>query len=269
MPALAFCATLDTMHLGTRRFAGIPVTAGIPHDVTQWLLTRAQLGVACDVHLLESNGVATAERDEYLFELLCGACLVVPDGRWLEIFTRKSLAPLHQFRGEDLFRSLCDLGRNHRIRHFFVGSTEEKLFSLTTELESLYPGIEIVGSYCPPFRELNTGERESLSTMIFAAQPHIVWLGISTPRQDYEAKRIATENTVMTVAVGAAFEFVSGDKKRAPAWMSRLGMEWLFRLLSEPRRLAKRYLVGNIIFLWRVLRHWRSDNEAIRPHRGS
>jgi len=239
------------------------VTYANRNQVTTWLLEKAQLGEGCDVHLLESNGIATAQRDPAFAHLLESACLVIPDGRWLELLTKNSLRPLHQLRGEDLFRALCDRGREFGLRHYFVGSTPEKIQRLASALGELYPGLLVVGSYCPPFRPLTKEESTALTKNIANTRPNIVWMGISTPRQDFEARRLAQECGVVVIAVGAAFEFVSGDKKKAPAWMSRLGVEWLFRLLSEPRRLAKRYVVGNVLFLWRFLRFLRRDTEAL------
>jgi len=247
-----------------RHFAGISVAASSNDEVVDLILEKALNSEACDVHLLESNGVATAERNREFATLLNDACVVLPDGRWLEILTRGSSLPLMQFRGEDLFRTICDRGREQGLRHYFVGSTQEKIDRLTLALSSLFPGIVMVGEFCPPFRPLNDSESAELSADIRAAKPHIVWLGISTPRQDFEGFRLAREHNLVTVAVGAAFEFVSGDKKKAPPWMTRLGIEWLFRLFSEPRRLAKRYLVGNVVFLWRVLRFSRLDKAEMR-----
>jgi N-acetylglucosaminyldiphosphoundecaprenol N-acetyl-beta-D-mannosaminyltransferase len=251
------------MELKSRPFAGLPVTYATQKEVTAGLLEEAQSGRGCDVHLLESNGVAAAQRDPAFADLLASACLVIPDGRWLELLTRNSIRPLHQFRGEDLFRTLCDRGREFGLRHFFVGSTPEKIQRLVSALEKLYPGVAIAGSYCPPFRPLTAEESSGLSKDIATARPNIVWMGISTPLQDFEARRLAQECGVVVIAVGAAFEFVSGDKKKAPAWMSHLGIEWLFRLLSEPRRLAKRYVVGNVLFLWRFVRFLRQDTKAL------
>lgn len=254
------------MELPTRPFTGIPVVVAGHSDIIEHLVTVAQAPQTggCDVHLLESNGLATAEVNKQFAELLRRSCMVLPDGRWLELLTKRSGAPLTQFRGEDLFRELCKAGVGCGLRHFFVGSTDEKLERLTLQLRSSYPGINIVGQWAPPFRELTDDEQRDLKSMISDTRAQVVWIGISTPKQDFEAARLAKSLGVVVIAVGAAFEFVSGDKSVAPRWMTSWGIEWLFRLVSEPRRLAKRYLVGNFLFLWRFARFWGADRASLR-----
>jgi N-acetylglucosaminyldiphosphoundecaprenol N-acetyl-beta-D-mannosaminyltransferase len=254
------------MDLPTRPFTGIPVVAAGNRDVINHLAELAQAPPpgGCDVHLLESNGLATAEVNQQFEDLLRRSCMVLPDGRWLELLTKKSAAPLTQFRGEDLFRELCEAGLGFSLRHFFVGSTNEKLERLFAQLRSSYPGIDIAGQWAPPFRELTEDEQRDLNSMIGDARAQVIWIGISTPRQDFEAARLAKSLGVVVIAVGAAFEFVSGDKSVAPRWMTSWGIEWLFRLASEPRRLAKRYLIGNLLFLWRFVRFWGADRASLR-----
>lgn len=244
-----------------RPFTGIPVVAASKGEIVNAILSTAFTGAenGCDVHLLEANGIAAADVSAKFEKLLIDACLVIPDGRWLELLTRSSPVPLLQCRGEALFRKLLDLGRKNELRHFFVGATEEKLQRLLKLVEREYPGVLVAGHWAPPFRDLTPAEELFLHEKIIDAQPHIVWLGISTPKQDWEAVRVAKTTKKVVIAVGAAFEFVSGDKKSAPLWVVRFGAEWLFRLLSEPRRLAKRYAVGIFVFARRVFRYRRED----------
>lgn len=258
-----------TSSLDRRIFTGIPVVAASNSDIVSAILLTALMGAenGCDVHLLEANGIATAEISADFEELLISACLVVPDGRWLQILTRSSSVPLLQFRGEALFRNLLDQGRERGLRHFFVGATEEKLRRLIRVVGQEYPGVLVAGHWVPPFRDLTPKEQDELDYQVTDSQAHIVWLGISTPRQDREAARLARETKKVVIAVGAAFEFVSGDKKTAPRWTSRLGVEWLYRLLSEPRRLAKRYVVGISLFARRVLRYRREEVVVLQRSR--
>ena len=244
------------MNLPRRVFTGIPVVAASNREVVEQIVSMALTSPSsgCDVHLLEANGLAIAETDPDFEKLLIDSCMVLPDGRWLEILTKKSSQPLTQFRGEDLFRAVLDEGRTSGVRHFFVGATQEKLQQLFDVLETVYPGVEVAGHWVPPFRELTPEEQTLLSEKIVESKAHIVWLGISTPKQDWEVARLAQSTARVAIAVGAAFEFVSGHKKTAPRWMTRLGIEWLYRMLSEPRRLAKRYVVGTYLFARRVLR---------------
>lgn len=257
------------MDLPRRVFTGIPVVAASNREVVEQIISTALTSpsAGCDVHLLEANGLAIAETDPYFEKLLVDSCMVLPDGRWIEILTKKSSLPLIQFRGEDLFRALLDEGRASGLRHFFVGATEEKLQQLFDVLENVYPGVKVAGHWVPPFRNLTLDEETLLSEKIVESQAHIVWLGISTPKQDREVARVARSSAKVAIAVGAAFEFVSGHKKTAPRWMTRLGIEWLYRMLSEPRRLAKRYVVGTYLFAKRVFR-FRKEQIALTSRAG-
>jgi N-acetylglucosaminyldiphosphoundecaprenol N-acetyl-beta-D-mannosaminyltransferase len=122
-------------------------------------------------------------------------------------------------------------------------------------LNELYPGIEIVGTYSPPFRALSDEEFADQDRMITESGAEIVWVGLGTPKQDVECKRMAASIPVTAVAVGAAFDFTAGTLETAPAWMRKAGIEWLHRLSSEPKRLWKRYLFGNTRFLYSAIRH--------------
>jgi N-acetylglucosaminyldiphosphoundecaprenol N-acetyl-beta-D-mannosaminyltransferase len=254
-------ANLGVVDLSRRAFTGIPVVAASKNEVSEAIVAKALDGSSkgCDVHLLEANGLSVAETNPDFERLLMGAGMVIPDGRWLELLTGRSNQPLTQFRGEDLFRTLLAEGRKQKIRHFFVGATEEKLQKLFRVLEQQYPGVTVAGHWVPPFRDLTPAEQDELDHLVTNSRAHIVWLGISTPRQDWEAARVARQTKKVAIAVGAAFEFVSGDKKTAPRWASRLGVEWLYRMLSEPRRLARRYVVGTFLFARRVFRYRRED----------
>ena len=237
-----------------RDFLGLPVTTAAPTEIVKWIIESALHGKTVDVHLLESNGIAIAEMDSAFESLLRESPLVVPDGRWLSILTRRTSSPLTQLRGEDLFTMVLRSGLEHSLRHFFIGSTESKVNRLRQALSTQMPTLEVVGTYCPPFGPMSEEDRIELSALIRQRRPHIVWLGISTPRQDFEAQQLARDHSLVTIPVGAAFEFVSGDKRSAPGWMKRAGLEWFFRLLSEPRRLIGRYVRGTTLFFWRFLK---------------
>jgi N-acetylglucosaminyldiphosphoundecaprenol N-acetyl-beta-D-mannosaminyltransferase len=125
---------------------------------------------------------------------------------------------------------------------------------LANRLKQRYPELQIVGSYSPPFRPLTDEEDEQIVQTINATDPDIVWIGLSTPKQErWMAKHLGRLTAPVLIGVGAAFDFHSGLKNQAPRWMQRRGLEWLFRLASEPRRLWRRYLVNNPLFVLKVL----------------
>jgi N-acetylglucosaminyldiphosphoundecaprenol N-acetyl-beta-D-mannosaminyltransferase len=245
----------------TRLFTGIPVVVGPSGIVISDIIRRARDNSqrGCDVHLLEMNGVAVAHSSDALRQTLSSACMVIPDGKWLELLTKKSGVPLSQTRGEDLFRGVMAGDGGSPLRSFFLGSTPEVLGGLRETISRDYPGVMIVGEECPPFRELSDHEVSNIAQTIRSSQAQIVWIGISTPRQDFLAAELARQTPAVVIAVGAAFEFVSGHKVSAPRWMSVIGVEWLFRLITEPRRLWRRYLIGGGIFLLQVFRFRSRD----------
>jgi N-acetylglucosaminyldiphosphoundecaprenol N-acetyl-beta-D-mannosaminyltransferase len=124
-------------------------------------------------------------------------------------------------------------------------------------LEARFPGVTICGAWSPPFRPLNATEEADLQRAVREARPDIIWVGLGTPKQErFMAEHLARLDTTLMFGVGAAFDFHAGRVSQAPWWMQRSGLEWFYRLCSEPRRLGRRYLVNNPLFLWRMLGQW-------------
>lgn len=240
-----------TEPLPVRLIAGLPVTACTPQVATRWLCSVAASnpGRPVDAHLVNAYSIAHAQQDDAYRRTLEQAALNLPDGKPLAWSTRLSRSPLTQVRGPGLFNAVIDLGREYGISHFLLGTTDETLALLRTELETRYPGVRIAGTHSPPFRPLTEAERLEQDEMIRSSGAEITWVGLGTPKQDFEAQRLAHGLPGLAVAVGAAFDFVAGTKREAPAWMTRTGLEWVYRLLSEPRRLWRRYLIGNVVFI--------------------
>ena len=125
---------------------------------------------------------------------------------------------------------------------------------LQDRLQDQFPGLKVVGTYSPPFRQLTDREEQDLAGRFAALKPDITWVGLSTPKQErWMAAHLGRLDTSVMVGVGAAFDFHAGLLKQAPAWMQRSGLEWFFRLSVEPRRLWRRYLYNNPYFVWLML----------------
>jgi N-acetylglucosaminyldiphosphoundecaprenol N-acetyl-beta-D-mannosaminyltransferase len=125
---------------------------------------------------------------------------------------------------------------------------------LKERLEGRFPGIQVVGTYTPPFRPLNPEEKGELQAVIRRTRPDVVWVGLSTPKQEkFMAEYLPILETTLMIGVGAAFDFHSGRVRQAPLWMQRSGLEWFYRLVQEPRRLWRRYLRNNPVFVARIL----------------
>lgn len=181
--------------------------------------------------------------------------LTTPDGMPLVWLGRNHGHPnITRVYGPDLMASVCDAGRTIGLRHFFYGGDTGVAELLRDKLNARFPGLQVVGTFTPPFRELNATELAELHARVTAAQPDIIWIGLSSPKQEhFMAAHAAVLDAGLLVGVGAAFDFLSGRVPQAPVWMQRSGLEWLHRLATEPRRLWRRYLVHNPMFVIRTL----------------
>ncbi|WP_432071739.1 WecB/TagA/CpsF family glycosyltransferase [Streptomyces wuyuanensis] len=211
-----------------------------------------------DVHLCNAYTLALADRNPELHSVLNRAALNLPDGQpvvWAnQLLHRTACLPATRVYGPDLFLDVFALSQDAGLRHYLLGSTSDVLDALTAELQRRFPRARIAGACSPPFRPLTPGELDEQRRDILASGADIVWVGLGTPKQDLHAARLAAALPVVCVAVGAAFDFVAGNKPQAPRWIQRGGLEWTFRLGCEPRRLWRRYLFGNVRFVWGVAR---------------
>ncbi|MGH9689391.1 MAG: WecB/TagA/CpsF family glycosyltransferase [Candidatus Acidiferrales bacterium] len=191
------------------------------------------------------HGVTEAQHDSNLTRVLNGADLVVPDGMPLVWIGRLRGHRLRRrVYGPELMLSFCETTASKGYRHFLYGGSPEVCDRLSETLRQRFPGILIVGAYSPPFRPLTPGESSEIVDTINRAAPDVVWVGLSTPKQErWMHEHRSRLRVPVLVGVGAAFDINSGTKKQAPEWMREHGFEWLFRLVQEPRRLWRRYLV--------------------------
>lgn len=201
------------------------------------------------------HGVMESQRDETLRKIHNDAGLVVPDGMPLVWVSRlKGQRHVDRVYGPDLMLALCDASQSKGYRHYFYGGNSETLALLQQSLTHRFPQIRVVGAYSPPYRPLTQDEDELVTQTINSANPDIVWVGLSTPKQEYWMSEHRAKLTApVMIGVGAAFDFHAGMKPQAPRWMQRSGLEWLFRLITEPRRLWKRYLTNNPLFIILIL----------------
>ena len=205
------------------------------------------------VNVCNADVVLKAYDDPELASIINAAGLAVPDGMSLVWIGKMRGLSVERVYGPDLMLALCKYGIKHRWRHYFYGGTPEVLEDLLSALSDGFPEIQIAGTWAPPFRPLTAPEENEVAARINDARPDIIWVGIGTPKQDFWMARFRPcLNAPVMIAVGAAFNFHAGHVCQAPRWMMRLGLEWLFRLLMEPRRLWRRYLGGVPRFLWLV-----------------
>jgi len=193
-----------------------------------------------------------------LFRDICNnAFLSLPDGLPLVWVARSrgNHVIRNNTRGTELMYKFFEYTCNKQYKHYFYGGKEGIAEQLKNKLETKFPGVKIVGTYCPPFRKLTEAEDNEICEMINATKADIIWVGLGAPKQEYWMyDHLNKLDTSIMVGVGAAFDFLSGNKKEAPVWMRRVGLEWFFRLMSEPQRLWKRYLVGNSQFIYLLIK---------------
>lgn len=216
--------------------------------IDRWIAERQCNYVCCtDVH-----GVVRSQSDGRLREIQDRAGLVTPDGMPLVWISRlRNYRQVGRVYGPDLMSEVCSSSAAKGYRHFLYGGDKEIPAKLADRLSQKYPGIEIVGTCSPPFRPLTPEEDEAIIKQINQSKADIVWVGIGSPKQEYwMAAHLGHLDAPVMIGVGAAFDFLAGAKKQAPRWIQRSGFEWMFRLVTEPRRLWRRYLKVIPLFVW-------------------
>ena len=218
--------------------------------VTEWIQQRKRPSA----YIVQANAytLVNAQEDPLYQKALRDADLSVPDGMPLVWFLKhKGYAISERVYGPDLMIKICAAAERIGWRCFLYGGREETLRLLERQLLTRFPSLHIVGTYSPPFRPLTSKEDEEICQFINSKTADILFIGLGSPKQDlwmYEHRNKL--NVSVMHGVGAAFDFLSGQVPQAPRWMMHMGLEWLFRLLVEPKRLWKRYTITNIKFVF-------------------
>lgn len=260
---------IDAAGTTARLIGGVPFQVTDFRSAVQGILSLAGGSpTAINVRFLNAWNVALAHRDAGYRSLLTERGINFPDGApvaWL----LKSRAPLgrsvDRIRGPSLFTEVMHQGVPRNVRHFLLGGTPEVLDQLADALTARYDGIQIVGRYAPPFTPLTDDYIRECAERIQPCCPDVVWVGLGTPKQDYAGDALCASLGLPVLNVGAAFDFAAGAKREAPVWVQRSGLEWLFRLATEPRRLWRRYLLGNVGFIVAVFAEWAADRRPEAP----
>lgn len=196
-----------------------------------------------------------AYRDKAYRRVQNSGAMALPDGQPLSIVSRKrGFSEARRVPGPDLMPAILDLSQKTGYRHYFYGSTEATLTALRAALMRRYPKLQIAGMYSPPFRELTAEEDEEIVRRINDSGADFVWVALGAPKQEWWMYEHRHRVKALMLGVGAAFDFTAGTVKRAPMWMQRLCLEWVFRILRNPRRMLPRYMNTNFAFLYYVNR---------------
>lgn len=236
---------LDGEAAAVCRILGIPISVINPASALSLIdagVRRRQGGYIC---IRETAGLMLARQDPHLSEIHERAFMVTPDGMPLVWFGR--LYGHHDMArvcGPDLIDLLCAHGVERKYRHYFFGGGEGVADRLAKILSKLHPGLQVAGAESPPFRPITTEAEPETAARIATAAPHIVWVGLGSPKQEYWMSANAPHIPgAILIGVGAAFNFHTGEVKRAPRWVQKTGFEWAYRFSQEPARLWRRYLI--------------------------
>ena len=229
---------------------------------SDWLIESSKSSESpIAVRLANAYCVALAEGESAYRDLLATSGINFPDGtpvvKFMQFRERTAGSRPGRVRGPSLFTKVLEEGQSQELRHFFLGASPTALKALEANVKERFPRALVVGSYSPPFAPVSENYIDACEAAVAGCSPEIVWVGLGTPKQDFVASALAPRLGVPIVGVGAAFDFVAGTTPEAPVWMQNSGLEWLFRFASEPKRLGRRYLSGNVIFLRAALRSLR------------
>ena len=197
------------------------------------------------------HGLVESQRSESLRKIHNRAGLVTPDGMPLVWLCRlKGYKQVERVYGPDFMQAVCEHSLVKGHRHYFYGGANGTPDLLKQKLIAKYPGLQVAGTCSPPFHALSIDEDWQIVNEINACQPDILWVGLGTPKQErWMAAHLGMVDASLMIGVGAAFDFLAEIKKQAPRWMQHSGLEWFFRLMTEPRRLWKRYVINNPLFI--------------------
>lgn len=249
-----FIRKVDKNEIPTCNIMGVNV-ASINMD---WLLhyTRKNLKALSGDYMCVSNvhtTVMSFENSEYCL-IQNGGIMAIPDGGPLSSVGRKrGYKSMERTTGPSYMEKIMEESVKYGYSHFFYGSTPKTLEKLKLCLKRNYPDLKIAGMYSPPFRKMTEEEDRDIVSEINKTNPDFVWIGLGAPKQEKWMAAHQGRIKGFMIGVGAAFDYFAGNIKRAPKWMQNSNLEWLYRLLQDPRRLFSRYLKTNIVFIWNAM----------------
>lgn len=242
--------------LRTTSVAGVPCVVTTLDDAVDWLLSRIANGRgAVSVRLVNAYSIVSAHQNTSYLQLMRESGLSFPDGAPVTFAMRhlQHERGAGRVRGPSFFVRTLERSSEGTVRHFFLGATDATLEELGKKARNRWPHLAVAGTYAPPFSPITDEFIEDCRARVAAAAPDCVWVALGTPKQDFVAERLAQALDLPCIAVGAAVDFLAGTKSEAPLLMQAVGFEWLYRLATEPRRLWRRYLIGNVQFLLLLL----------------
>lgn len=234
---------------------GVHVNAASVPKAVQQIGEFIQQKARTYVCVTSVHGIVESLKDPVLRQIHNRSGLTSTDGMPLVWSARYAGEPAERVYGPDLTLALCERAAKEGWSSYFYGAAPGVADELAENLSEMFPGFKTAGTMSPPFRELTSDEVVEIDAEINSTDPDIVWVGLSTPKQErWMAAHRDALNAPVLIGVGAAFDFHAGRLRQAPPQLQRMGLEWLFRLAVEPKRLWRRYLVQYPPFVWKILR---------------
>lgn len=229
---------------------GVPITATNMSDALAYI--RENISELAGEYICVSNAhtCVMAHDDPDYWRVQAESIMSLPDGKPLSVVGSKAVPIMDRVTGPDLMRAVFAESPEHGWKHFFYGNTQENLSALEIALKRGYPGLQIVGMEPSVFRPLSDIEKGELADHISSSGADFAWIALGAPRQEVLCHELKGRVGSLMVGVGGAFNILGGITPEAPEWMQGLSLEWLYRLIQEPKRLFKRYLVTNTKFIW-------------------
>ncbi len=228
---------------------GVPITATNMEECVSYIASNLDAIRGGYVCVSNAHACVMAHDDPAYWGVQAGSVMSVPDGKPLSVIGRREFPSMGRVTGPDLMREVLAMSPARGWRHYFYGSTQESLDALRAALERDWPDLSIAGMEPSVFRPLSDDEKRELAGRIDASGADFCWVALGAPRQEVLCHDMEGMTRSLMVGVGGAFNVLSGVVSDAPAWMKDHGLEWLYRLVQEPGRLWRRYLVTNTKFV--------------------
>ncbi len=232
---------------------GVPISAINMDSCVEFLFDNWEAAHGNYICVSNVHTTVMAHENEMYYKVQSESMLSVPDGKPLSIVGRKQYSDMDRVTGPDLMRRIFQESKNKKMKHFFYGSTQENLDALIKKVKEEYPWVQIVGSESSVFRDMSEVEEQQLADRINNTEADFVWIALGAPRQELFCYRNEEKIKGIMVGVGGAFSVLAGTIPEAPQWMQNMSLEWLYRLIQEPKRLFKRYAITNTKFVWYMI----------------
>ena len=249
-----FIHKADKSGIPTCNILGVNIAAIDMQWLVDYLDSNIRLLSGDYICVSNVHTTVTAYEDPEYLKVQNGGIMAIPDGGPLSsVGQKRGFKNMKRTAGPSLMGEIFKISAEKGYRHYFYGSTDKTLEKLYSVLTETYPGIQIAGMYSPPFRPMTEEEDKASVERINETEPDFVWVGLGAPKQEkWMAAHQGRVNGLM-VGVGAGFDYYAGNRKRAPEWMQKRNLEWVYRLIQDPKRLFGRYWHTNTKFIWNAM----------------